>query len=92
MNLKQSLTHKEMTMNTRVEFPFELEITATVDCVVSAGYRATLTEPGQPDGLDDFGVWIKVGGEDVNIASALTKRQIERIRTMAFEEALTHDR
>jgi hypothetical protein len=79
-------------MNTRVEFPFELEITATVDCVVTAGYRATLTDPGQSDGLDDFGVWIKVGGEDVNIASALTKRQIERIRTMAFEEALTYDR
>jgi len=79
-------------MNARVEFPFELEITATVDCVVSAGYRATLTEPGQPDGLNDFGVWINVEGEDVNIASVLTKRQLERIRTIAFEEAMTYDR
>ena len=79
-------------MSTRVEFPYELEITATVNCTVSAGYRATLTDPGEPDGLDDFGVWIKVGNDDVNIAPMLTKRQLYKIRTMAFEEAMTYDR
>ena len=79
-------------MSTRVEFPYELEITATVNCTVSAGYWATLTDPGEPDGLDDFGVWIKVGNDDVNIAPMLTKRHLDKIRTMAFEEVLTYDR